>query len=107
MTYTLVTPWQNETWVDNYFTPYARLAGRRMTGGSVDGTIPVSLTDIPRGVTLLVTGTSVAENRTPSQDDLADADTYYLGGHNYTIDDAAAQILIDAGYGDYLTPVVE
>ena len=106
MAYTLVTPWQNETWVDNNFEPYARLAGRRITGGSVDGTIPVSLTDVPRGVSLIVNGTTVTENRTPSQDDLADADAYYLGGHAYTLTNAEAQILIDAGYSDYLTPVV-
>ena len=106
MAYTLVTPWQNETWVDNYFEPYARLAGRRLVGGSIDGTIPISITDVPRGVTLLINGTTVTENRTPSQDDLANADTYYLGGHNYTLTDEQAQILIDAGYSDYLTPVV-
>lgn len=106
MAYTLVTPWQNETWVDNTLDPYARLAGKRLTGGTIDGTIPVSLTDIPRGVSLIINGTTVTENRTPSQDDLANADTYYLGGHAYTIDDAQAQILIDAGYSDYLTPVI-
>jgi hypothetical protein len=39
---------------------------------------------------------------TPNQDDLAAADAYYLGGHVYTIDDAAAQILIDAGYSEWL-----
>jgi hypothetical protein len=37
---------------------------------------------------------------------LADADTYYLGGHAYTLTDEEAQVLIDAGYGDYLTPVI-
>lgn len=106
MPYTLVTPWNNETWVDNTMEPYARLAGRRITGGTYDGTIPVSLTDIPRGVSLIINGTNVTENRTPSQDDLADADAYYLGGHAYTLTDQEAQILIDAGYSDYLTPVV-
>ena len=106
MPYTLITPWNNETWVDNYFTPYARLAGRRMVGGTYDGTIPVSLTDVPRGVSLLVTGTSVTENRTPSQDDLADADYYFLGGHTYVVSDEQAAVLTAAGYGDYLTPVV-
>jgi hypothetical protein len=105
MPYTLVTPWNNETWVDNNTTPYARLAGRRLVGGTYDGTIPVSLTDVPRGVTLLINGTTVSENRTPSQDDLADADTYYLGGHAYTLTDQEAQVLINAGYSDYLTPV--
>lgn len=85
---------------------YGRLAGKRLTGGTPDGPIPVSLTDVPRGITLLVNGTTVSENRTPSQDDLANADAYYLGGHAYTLTDAEAQVLIDAGYSDYLTPVV-
>ena len=105
MPYNLVTPWNNETWTDNTTDPYARLAGRRLIGGTYDGPIPVSITDVPRGVTLLINGTSVTENRTPSQDDLANADAYYLGGHAYTLTDAEAQILIDAGYSDYLTPV--
>jgi hypothetical protein len=105
MPYNLVTPWNNETWVDNTMDPYARLAGRRLTGGTYDGTIPVSITDVPRGVSLIINGTSVTENRTPSQDDLANADAYYLGGHAYTLTDEEAQILIDAGYSDYLTPV--
>jgi hypothetical protein len=39
---------------------------------------------------------------TPNQDALAAADAYYLGGHVYTIDDAAAQILLDAGYSEWL-----
>jgi len=85
---------------------YARLAGKRLQGGTQDGPIPVSLTDVPRGITLLINGTTVTENRTPSQDDLADADTYYLGGHAYTLSNDEAQILIDAGYSEYLTLVV-
>jgi hypothetical protein len=40
---------------------------------------------------------------TPSQDDLADADYYYLGGHEYDIPNDVAQILINAGYSDYVT----
>lgn len=84
---------------------YARLAGRPLTGGSYEGEIPSFLTDVPRGVTLLVNGTVVTESRTPYQDDLAAADAYYLGGHAYTLSDAEAQILIDAGYSEYLTPV--
>ena len=106
MPYQLNTPWNNETWVDNTFTPYARLAGKPITGGTPNGVIAPRLTDIARGITLLVNGSVVTENRTPSQDDLADADAYYLGGHEYTIDDSAAAILIAAGYSDYLTPVV-
>jgi hypothetical protein len=105
MPYSLTTPWRWETYGADYyeFTPYARLAGRRITGGSVTGPINPSLTDVPRGVSLLVTGTVVTENMTPSQDDLAAADYYFLGGHEYTVSDTQAQVLIDAGYGDYLT----
>jgi hypothetical protein len=97
--YKVVTPWQNETWITgSQFSPYARLAGRPLSNGTF-------LTDIGRGVTLLVNGTTVTENRTPSQDDLADADAYYLGGHEYVVDQSAADILINAGYGEYVTPI--
>ena len=98
MPYQLITPWNLETWIvdETYASPYARLAGRPSpTGGRI--------TDINRGITLLVTGTTVTQNRTPSQDDLAAADAYYLGGHTYTLDDTAAQVLINAGYSEYLT----
>jgi hypothetical protein len=108
MPYTLITPWLNQTYgIDdtNRFSPYARLAGKQFNGGSVDGNIPVSLTDIPRGVSLLINGTTVTESQTPSQDDLAAASFYYLGGHEYTISDYEANVLINAGYGDYVTPV--
>ena len=108
MAYTLITPWLNQTYgIDaaNTFSPYARLAGKQFNGGTVDGNIPVSLTDIPRGVSLLINGTTVTESQTPSQDDLAAASFYYLGGHEYTISDYEANILINAGYSSYVTPV--
>jgi len=108
MAYTLITPWLNQTYgIDssNPFSPYARLAGKEFNGGTVNGNIPISLTDIPRGVSLLVNGTTVTESQTPSQDDLAAASFYYLGGHEYTISDYEANVLINAGYGDYVTPV--
>ena len=108
MAYTLITPWLNQTYgIDqsNYSTKYARLAGKQFIGGTVDGNIPVSLTDIPRGVSLLINGTTVTATQTPSQDDLAAANYYYLGGHEYTISDYEANVLINAGYGDYVTPV--
>jgi len=101
MAYTLITPWLNQTYgIDssNPFSPYARLAGKEFNGGTVNGNIPVSLTDIPRGVSLLVNGTTVT-------DDLAAASYYYLGGHEYTISDYEANVLINAGYGSYVTPV--
>lgn len=108
MAYTLITPWLNQTYgidAGNMFTPYARLAGKQFIGGTVDGNIPISLTDIPRGVSLLVNGTTVTESQTPSQDDLAAASFYYLGGHEYIISDYEANLLINAGYSDYVTPV--
>ena len=96
--YRLMTPWDNETWITDatYATPYARLAGRPLSNGN-------RLTDIGRGISLLINGSTVTENRTPSQDDLAAADQYFLGGHVYTVDQATADILIAAGYSEYLT----
>jgi hypothetical protein len=108
MAYTLTTPYQWQTWGAGYneFTPYARLAGRRLIGGTIDGPIAPSITDVARGQTLIVNGTNVIATLTPSQDDLAAASYYFLGGHEYTISDGQAQVLINAGYGDYVTPVV-
>jgi hypothetical protein len=108
MAYRLNTPWLNQTYgIDqgNYSTPYARLAGKQFIGGTVDGVTPVSITDIARGVSLLVNGTTVTATQTPSQDDLAAANYYYLGGHEYTISDYEATVLINAGYSEYVTPV--
>jgi hypothetical protein len=108
MAYTLTTPYEWQTWGAGYteFTPYARLAGRRLNGGTIDGPIATSITDVARGQTLIVNGTNVTLTMTPSQDDLAAASYYFLGGHDYTISDYQAQVLIDAGYGDYVTPIV-
>jgi len=102
-----MTPYQWQTWGagGSEFTPYSRLAGRRFNGGTIDGPIPISLTDVARGQTLIVNGTQVTITLTPSQDDLASASYYFLGGHEYTISDYQAQVLIDAGYGDWVTPV--
>jgi len=108
MAYKLITPWLNQTYgIDdsNRFSPYARLAGKEFNGGTVNGNIPVSLTDIPRGVSLLINGTTVSAEQTPSQDDLAAASFYYLGGHEYTISNYEANILINAGYGSYVTAI--
>lgn len=107
MPYTLNTPWRWETWGagNQTYDAYSRLAGRRINGGTLTGPINPTLTDIPRGVSLLVTGTVVTENQTPSQDDLAAADYYFLGGHEYTVSDQQAQVLINAGYGSYLTQI--
>ena len=108
MAYTLTTPYQWQTWGTDYteFTPYSRLAGRRFIGGTIDGPIAISLTDVARGQTIIVNGTTVTLTLTPSQDELAAASYYFLGGHEYEISDGQAQVLIDAGYGDYVTPIV-
>ena len=105
MAYTLVTPYRWETYLDDPYSKYARLAGRRFTGGTIDGPIAPSMTDVPRGQSLLVTGTTVVMTQTPSQDDLAAASYYFLGGHEYEISDYQAGVLTAAGYGTWLTPV--
>ena len=104
--YTLVTPWRWETYgAGREFTPYSRLAGRPVRGGTSSGTINPFITDIPRGYSLLVTGTTVVEVQTPSQDDLAAASYYFLGGHEYVVSQAQATVLINAGYSAYLTVI--
>ena len=105
MAYTLTTPWRWETYVSEPYSKYARLAGRRFTGGTVTGAIPTSITDVARGQSLLVTGTTVVMTQTPSQDDLAACSYYFLGGHEYTISDEQAAVLTAAGYGSWLTAV--
>ena len=106
MAYTLTTPWRWETYVSEPYSKYARLAGRRFNGGTIDGAIPISMTDVARGQSLLVTGTTVVMTETPSQDDLAAASYYFLGGHEYVISNEQAAVLIAAGYSDYVTPIV-
>jgi hypothetical protein len=107
MTYRATTPWQWQTWGAGQAWPdkYSRIAGKPITGGTLTGPINPFLTDIPRGVTLIVNGTTVTETLYPYQNTLADADWYILGGHNQEITDEQAQILIDAGYGDYVEPI--
>ena len=105
MTYKLTTPWRWETWGASFdvHDKNSRLAGRPITGGSITGTINPFLTDLPRGYTFIVNGTTVTVEQTPNQDTLAAADSYYLGGTESIISDAEAQIFINAGYSDYLT----
>ena len=104
MTYHLVTPWENQTWIVDPTSDYARLAGRPLSGGSLTGSQQY-LTDVPRALTFIINGTTVTTSMTPDQDTLANAEYYYLGGHEYDIPDNVAQILIDAGYSDYVTAV--
>lgn len=60
---------------------------------------------IARGNTLLVFGTAVVETRTASVQETLDADYCYLGGHEYILSDAEYQILVNAGYGSYITTI--
>ena len=106
MAYTLVTPYRWETYLDEPYSKYARLAGRRFNGGTIDGPIAPSMTDVPRGQTMIVNGTTVTLTQTPSQDDLAAASYYFLGGHEYVISNEQAAVLIAAGYSDYVTIIV-
>jgi hypothetical protein len=107
MAYTATTPWQYQTWgTAAWPDKYTRLSQRRITGGTETGTINPFLTDIARGLTLIVNGSTVEATLYPYQDTLYDADWYILGGHTQEITDAQAAILIAAGYGDYVTPVV-
>ena len=64
-----------------------------------------AITTADSAVVTKINGTTVTEAQTPSQDDLASASFYYLGGHEYTISDYEATVLINAGYSDYVTPV--
>ena len=107
MAYTLMTPyvWQTYGAGGSEFTPYSRLAGRRFNGGTIDGPIAPSLTDVARGQTIIVNGTTVTLTLTPSQDELAAASYYFLGGHEYEISDYQAGVLTAAGYGSWITPV--
>jgi hypothetical protein len=102
VTYHLQTPWENQTWIVDPTSDYARLAGRPLAGGSPTGSQQF-ITEVPRCLTFLINGTTVTTIMTPNQDALADADYYYLGGHEYDIPDSVAQILINAGYSDYVT----
>ena len=104
--YKLVTPWRWETYgAGQGLAPYSRLAGKPVNGGTYSGTVNPFITDVPRGYSLLVTGTTVEEIQTPNQDDLAAASYYFLGGHEYTVSQAQATVLINAGYSAYLTVI--
>lgn len=104
MTYHLQTHWQNQTWIVDPNSEYARLAGRPLSGGSLTGSQQY-ITDVPRALTFIINGTTVTTTMTPDQDTLANAEYYYLGGHEYDIPNNVAQILIDAGYSDYVTAI--
>lgn len=58
---------------------------------------------IDRGVTLLLTGSTVAEKQYYSQADESYADHVFVGGHEYEISTEVASILTAAGYGAYIS----
>ncbi len=58
---------------------------------------------IERGVSVLVTGSTVTQVQYPDQEAVQAADFAYLGGHIYPITQAEADTLTAAGYGAYIT----
>lgn len=60
---------------------------------------------LPRGITLAVDGTEVVELTYPYQEDLEQYDVVYLGGKDHRITAHEANVLIAAGYGDFITPL--
>jgi hypothetical protein len=108
MAYQVTTPWEYQTWGAGEPWPdkYSRLAARPINGGTQTGAINPYLTDIARGLTFIVNGSTVTTTLYPYQDDLYDADWYVLGGHQQQITDAQAAVLIAAGWGDYVEPIV-
>lgn len=60
---------------------------------------------LTRGLTLLVSGSTVIEAQYPNHQDITDNlyDYVYYGGRTYEISDAEAATLIAAGYGSYIT----
>ena len=108
MAYMATTPWEYQTWGANQPWPdkYTRLSQRRIAGGTETGVINPFLTDIARGVTIIVKDGVIETTLYPYQNTLADADWYILGGHQQVITDAQAAFLIANGYGDYVSPIV-
>jgi len=58
---------------------------------------------IARGDSILVYGTAIVRERTPGVDETQAADYCYLGGHEYVITPVEYNILVNGGYGDYIT----
>lgn len=108
MAYMATTPWEYQTWGANQPWPdkYTRLSQRRIAGGTSTGTINPFLTDIARGVTIIVKDGVIETTLYPYQNTLADADWYILGGHQQVITNEQAAFLIANGYGDYVSPIV-
>lgn len=56
----------------------------------------------PRGVSVVYDGTEFWEMRYPSEDTLALAEAFWIGGNEYTVSDEMAALLTAAGYGSNL-----
>lgn len=54
---------------------------------------------ITRGITVLNNGGVYTAVRFPTQDEITAATAVYMGGHEYTVDDATKAALIAAGVG--------
>lgn len=55
-------------------------------------------TYLTRAISVLKIDGEYYEMRYPSQDEIADAQVVYQGGHDYFVDDAEAADLVAAGY---------
>lgn len=53
---------------------------------------------LTRGISVLKIDGIYYEMRYPTQDDIAEADIFYQGGHEYTVSDSEAVDLQNAGY---------
>ena len=53
---------------------------------------------LKRGITVYKINGVLYEDRFPIQDDLYQADVFYLGGHEYPVTEAEKNALEDAGY---------
>lgn len=60
---------------------------------------------LTRGDTLLMTAGVVTRTRTPSIQEVIDADYSYMGGHSYIISPNENALLVAAGYGANITVV--
>lgn len=65
---------------------------------------------IDRGQSVVMLNGYYTTTQYPSQTELAEANEYYLGGHNYVIDEDTKNRLtnptIGGVYGDYITPII-
>lgn len=52
----------------------------------------------PRGVTVLITGSSIVLSRAVTQDDTNAADYFYLGGRTHNVSTAEKDLLVSLGF---------